>query len=34
VVHYHAERNHQDLDNELIHPRPRPDACGHGWVAC
>ena len=25
VVHYHAERNHQGLDNELIHPLPRMD---------
>ena len=28
VVHYHAERNHQGLDNELIQPRPRTDASG------
>ncbi len=28
VVHYHAERNHQGLDNELIQPLPRTDASG------
>jgi putative transposase len=28
VAHYHAERNHQGLENELIQPRGRPDAMG------
>ena len=28
VVHYHAERNHQGLDNELIQPLPRTEASG------
>jgi putative transposase len=28
MVHYHAERNHQGLDNELIQPLPRTDASG------
>jgi putative transposase len=28
VVHYHRERNHQGLGNELIHPLTRPDASG------
>jgi hypothetical protein len=28
VVHYHAERNHQGLDNELIPPLSRMDASG------
>jgi hypothetical protein len=25
VAHYHAERNHQGLGNELIQPLTRPD---------
>jgi putative transposase len=39
VSHYHAERNHQGLDNELIEPRRRSDAQGvapaaaHRWDA-
>jgi transposase InsO family protein len=28
VLHYHAERNHQGLDNELIQPPPRTDTSG------
>jgi transposase InsO family protein len=28
VVHDHAERNHQGLDDELIQPLPRTDASG------
>jgi transposase InsO family protein len=28
VAHYHAERNHQGLGNELIQPLTRPDASG------
>ena len=28
VVHDHAERNHQGLDNELIEPLPQTDAAG------
>ena len=39
VVHDHAERNHQGLDNALIQPLPRmepsgPVRVGSGWVAC
>jgi hypothetical protein len=40
VVHYHAERNHQGLDNELISAAPANEclkvrcAGGDGWVAC
>jgi putative transposase len=32
VVHYHKERNHQGLDNELIAPAPR--AIGSARVRC
>ena len=28
VVHYHAERNHQGLDNNLIQPCSRADPSG------
>ena len=28
VEHYHAERNHQGLDNELIQPLPRTPSSG------
>jgi transposase InsO family protein len=28
VAHYHAERNHQGLDNELIQPLGRPTTSG------
>jgi hypothetical protein len=28
VLHYHAERNHQGLDNELIQPLPRTPSSG------
>jgi putative transposase len=31
VKHYHLERNHQGLGNELIEP---PGETGHGRVAC
>ena len=32
VVHYHEERNHQGLDNDLIAPAPR--AIGSARVRC
>jgi hypothetical protein len=28
VAHYHTERNHQGLDNELIQPLARPATSG------
>ena len=33
--HYHAERNHQGKDNQLLFPRPAPaDSPGRGTVRC
>jgi hypothetical protein len=32
VVHYHEERNHQGLDNDLI--APAPSAIGSARVRC
>jgi len=29
VAHYHGERNHQGLDNDLIAPGPRPRGGTH-----
>jgi putative transposase len=29
VMHYHRERHHQGLDNELIARTPAPDTGGH-----
>jgi putative transposase len=28
VAHYHGERNHQGLDNDLIDQSQQPRACG------
>jgi len=33
VEHYHAERNHQGLDNELIEPVDGPDSVA-GRIEC
>ena len=33
VAHYHHERNHQGLDNHLIHPQPT-SVRAHGPVQC
>jgi len=33
--HYHAERNHQGKDNQLLFPRPAaPQSSGPGIVRC
>lgn len=33
--HYHAERNHQGKDNQLLFPRPAPPMSpGRGMVRC
>ena len=38
VAHYHGERNHQGIDNELIQPLGQADAqvlfAASAWVAC
>ena len=33
VEHYHTERNHQGLDNELIEPSEDAASC-HGRIEC
>ena len=33
MAHYHAERNHQGLDNELIQPEQQA-GCSEGEVHC
>ncbi len=34
VEHYHAERNHQGLDNRLIAGQPEDPGPGDGRVEC
>ena len=33
VLHYHHERNHQGLENQIIHPE-FPEFPAHGTINC
>jgi putative transposase len=34
AAHYHMERNHQGIGNNLVIPQPAPEKCGEGKVEC
>ena len=34
TAHYHLERNHQGIGNNLVIPQPAPEKCNEGKVEC
>ena len=34
TAHYHLERNHQGIGNNLVYPHPASEKCNDGKVEC